>query len=168
MLAVSTEDGRVIFYSTTLPADPETTKAAKESVVPVCQSLCQLGGITEGLTGRVKDFEVLRLPHSENQTIITGSSDGAIRIWQVDVADLTSQSAPHEHIVKAAKLHAVNGEAVTSKQIPAKASGIKQIGRLLGTYEAGNRITCLKAFVMVNGEQQTTNGLANSAERESR
>ena len=36
-----------------------------------------------------------------------------------------------------------------------KASATRQIGLLLGTYEAGNRITCLKAFVMLDPEIET-------------
>ena len=167
MLATSTEDGRVLFYSATPLVDLETRRPAEESGIPVCEALCQLGGAAEGLTGRIKDFEVLRPPQSENQTIVTGSSDGAIRIWQIDKADLISKSAAQEDDPKTGNAHAVNGEAVISEQVPGKSPKIKQVGQLLGTYEAGNRITCLKAFVMVNSEQATSSGVAKNTEHES-
>ena len=36
-----------------------------------------------------------------------------------------------------------------------------QVGSLLGTYEAGNRITCLKAFVMSQSESTKPKGLVD-------
>ena len=38
---------------------------------------------------------------------------------------------------------------------------ITQVGSLLGTYEAGNRITCLRAFVMSQPESTKPNGLTD-------
>jgi protein MAK11 len=124
VLAVSTEDGRILFYSTRhgdLVTAP--TAEGKEAPLPSAKLIAQLGGKDAGLSGRIKDFTVLNAGEgsSEDIFILTAGSDGSVRIWKLTpLADLM----PH------------NGK-------------VKQVGNLLGTYETGNRITCLKAFVML-------------------
>ncbi|TAQ84663.1 hypothetical protein B7494_g7001 [Chlorociboria aeruginascens] len=119
VMALSTEDGRVLFYSTR-PTDLSTsaTVEGKESSLPSAKLIAQLGGKNCGVTGRIKDFTALNTGASTT-LIITGSSDGVIRIWNLSTTDLTH-----------------GGEA-------------KQVGKLLGSYQTNNRITCLKAFVML-------------------
>jgi len=123
VLAVSTEDGRILFYSTR-PADLVAARAAegKETPLPAAKLLAQLGGKDAGLTGRVKDFTVMFVGEGSSKEfiIVAASSDGAIRLWQTSPSDLE----PH-----------------TGKT--------KQVGKLLGTYETGNRITCLASFLML-------------------
>ncbi|OXV10195.1 hypothetical protein Egran_02043 [Elaphomyces granulatus] len=121
VLALSTDDGRLIFYSTS----PRTDGADLESTIPDAPVRAQLGGPPSGLSGRVKDFAVLNLTATpagkENLALVTGSSDGAVRLWRVRRDELSR---------------------------PSKISPPRQVGKLLATYETGHRITCLVAFVM--------------------
>jgi len=121
VLALSTDDGRLIFYSTS----PRADGADPESTIPDAPVHAQLGGPPSGLSGRVKDFAILSLAatptEKEDLAVVTGSSDGAVRLWRVRRAELSR---------------------------PSKASPPRQVGNLLATYETGHRITCLVAFVM--------------------
>jgi len=121
ILALSAEDGRILFYSTR-PTDLATPTAVegKDTPLPSAKLIAQLGGKEAGLTGRIKDFTTLRVEGSDDFFIVAGSSDGALRLWKLSTTDIA---------------HA--------KEKP------KQVRTLLGTYETNNRITCLKAFVML-------------------
>ncbi len=123
VLATSTEDGRVLFYSTR-PADLTSAESAegKDTPLPSAKLIAQLGGKDVGLSGRIKDFTVLHIGEgaSKEFIIVAGGSDGALRLWRLAPKNLASHSGK-----------------------------TKQIGTLLGTYETTNRITCLKAFVML-------------------
>ncbi|KAL2040074.1 hypothetical protein N7G274_006977 [Stereocaulon virgatum] len=162
ILAISTEDGRILFYSTALMPDSKTTQPGSQPHVPVREAIGQLGGAGEGLTGRIKDFEILKTIHPRILFIVTGSSDGAIRLWLLDEAELTEISSVlqwPEHGSKDFETHASNDKSSNAT--------ITQVGSLLGTYEAGNRITCLKAFIMSDPEQYKARGLVegNNANR---
>jgi protein MAK11 len=116
IIALSTEDGRILFYSPT-----ETTKISEpKPSVPAATFKGQLGGPELGLAGRIKDFMILEQPAKDSSTliIVTVGSDGVIRIWAIE-----------------------KDEIVTEKES-------KQVGRLLGMYQTGNRVTCMKAFIM--------------------
>jgi len=139
VLAISTEDGRVLFYSTK-PSDLTTQKAieGKEAPLPAAKLLAQVGGkgataksVGEGknkkaggvpLIVRVKDFKFLSTGEEDSKyfVLVTACSDGNVRIWRLSQQDLISNGQ--------------NGQ---------------QIGELLGTCETGNRITCMEAFVML-------------------
>jgi len=139
VLAVSTEDGRVLFFSTdkdTLvpakekEAEKEEAEPKKKSKVPSSPALAcarfvgQLGGKDAGVTGRIKDFTVLPVEDEQGERswfVVTGSSDGRLRVWRVGGKELTAE----------------------------KGREGKQMGQLLGTYETQNRITCVEAFVMI-------------------
>jgi protein MAK11 len=124
VLAVSTEDGRVLFYSTaSTDLVSAQTAEGKDSPLPSAKLIAQMGGKDAGLTGRVKDFTVLSVGQGSSKQlfIVTAGSDGALRIWTLSA----------------------------SKDLKDHAGVPKQVGRLLGTYETSNRITCLKAFVML-------------------
>jgi protein MAK11 len=142
ILAASTEDGRILFYSTAVEAQKEETATNGEkkttSPIPEATLIAQLGGRSKGVESRIKDFEILSLSDydSDKETIqdlpsaylvATGSSDGSIRLWSLLPEELDDQTNGNE-----------------------KGKGVKiaQVGRLLARYETGNRITCLKAFVM--------------------
>jgi len=134
LLAVSTEDGRVIFYSTKELREPENDP---DSSIPFAEPIAQLGGKANGLPGRIKDFEVFSLkdePMVKKDVflVVTANSDGAVRVWLVDGKELKEQN--------------------DSKNAPTA----PQVGKLLSTYETGNRITCMKAFVMLPAEDQST------------
>ncbi|KAK0623631.1 WD40-repeat-containing domain protein [Immersiella caudata] len=131
VVAVSTEDGRVCFFSTAkemvkTPKVEEKKEEGKKKAaekLPVATMVAQLGGSKAGITGRVKDFTVLPVEDEEGQRswfIVTAGSDGRVRLWRLQAGDLRS-----------------TGETG------------RQVGQLLGTYETQNRITCLGAFIMI-------------------
>ena len=151
LVAVSTEDGRILFYDTTDFVEPQINKPASEPEIPISNAICQLGGVAEGLTGRVKDFEILKPPGSEDFIIVTGSSDGAVRLWTVDESELVDEPSISKDINDQVSISA-NGSDGKANGHAMKLPATRQIGMLLGTYEAGNRITCLKAFVMSEPE----------------
>lgn len=135
VLAVSTEDGRVIFYSTTELKDAEEDDDSK---IPYATPLAQIGGKQAELPGRIKDFEILSLADQAKEIrndflVVTGNSDGVVRIWKVAGKDL-----------------------VPAKQSKDKKDTTRQVGNLLTTYETGNRITCMAAFVMLPAEDPST------------
>ncbi|EPE33420.1 Putative isomerase YbhE [Glarea lozoyensis ATCC 20868] len=126
ILAVSTEDGRILFYSTR-PDDLEA--AASEKSLPAAKLIAILDAdisppdpksTTDSASTRIKDFTILPLP---NKTFIipTARSDGTIQIFSVSPEDL----------------------------LPSSVSEPKTVGKSLGSIKTGNRITCLKAFVML-------------------
>ena len=162
ILAISTEDGRILFYSTASVPDSKSTEPSSKPEIPICEAIGQMGGAAEGLTGRIKDFELLKVPNSLNLLIVTGSSDGAIRLWLLDEAELTEKSS----VLEGPKNGSENPKTHASSDAKANAA-ITQVGSLLGTYEAGNRITCLKAFVMLDPGNSKPNGLVegNNANR---
>ncbi|KAI9795360.1 MAG: hypothetical protein M1833_007208 [Piccolia ochrophora] len=147
ILIVSTEDGRIVFFLPT--PTPATPSAEGESTsLPNCSMLAQLqSGDGSSSTSRIKDFEALRSPHSTRDIlIVAGGSDGLVRIWRVDARELLDLSSLISHKEEASS-------ASTSEIIEPVRTSQKQIGSLLGTYETGNRITCLRAFVMSRGEE---------------
>ncbi|KAE8351465.1 WD40-repeat-containing domain protein [Aspergillus coremiiformis] len=138
LLSISTEDGRVIFYSTTKVQKPRDDD---DSPIPYAETVAELGGKACGFPGRVKDFEILSLKDEttvpqEDFLVVTGNSDGVVRVWHLPGKDLAGKR-------KTGK---------SSKTKDEKASKTPQVGKLLNTYETGNRITCLKAFVMLPSE----------------
>jgi protein MAK11 len=130
MLLVSTEDGRVLLYDTnsTVSEEEEAKTSQSKDDVPSCRLVAQIGGPGAGISSRVKDFEIVPISTADTSIylIVTGSSDGTVRTWSLNVKDLKSQE----------------------KTEPGKGFTAKQIGTLLGTYTTGTRITCLKAYVM--------------------
>ncbi|KAL4927136.1 putative 60S ribosome biogenesis protein Mak11 [Aspergillus undulatus] len=131
--AISTEDGRVIFYSTKKLRQPVE---GDDSPIPYAEPVAQLGGKSQGLPGRVKDFEIISLkgqPGAEDDfAVVTANSEGVVRVWQLLGAKLRDM---------------LSKKSSNSKDI--------QVGKLLNSYETGNRITCLKAFVMMPAEEPT-------------
>ena len=158
VLAVSTEDGRVIFYSTTKLSQLESMESDSKPDIPICTSIGQLGGAAEDVTTRIKDFEILRMPGSQSLVAVTGSSDGAIRLWILHDAEIADGSLVQTRTMDDA---VQKPEKVAAVPPSSDDTMITQVGSLLGTYEAGNRITCLKAFVMSQPETTKPNGLAD-------
>lgn len=158
VLAVSTEDGRVLFYSTTRFSQLEPTESDSKPDVPICTSIGQLGGAAENVNSRIKDFEILRIPGSRSLIVVTGSSDGAIRLWMLDDDELADGV-----LVQPRAMDNLIQKPEQAAAVPSSSNGamITQVGSLLRTYEAGNRITCLRAFVMSQPESTKPNGLAD-------
>ncbi|KAH8598238.1 WD40-repeat-containing domain protein [Bisporella sp. PMI_857] len=123
VMAVSTEDARILFYSTrTEDLVVSSTKDSKDAPLPSAKLIAQLGGKSVGITGRIKDFKILPIGSGASRSffVVTGGSDGTVRVWNLSASDLLAH----------------NGE-------------VKQVGGILGTCETNNRITCLTAFVML-------------------
>jgi protein MAK11 len=136
LLAVSTEDGRILFYSTgALKLQKDSSDHASETAVPDATLIARLSGKDAGVTGRVKDFDIVSLPssteHDPTSFIVTAGSDGSVRIWQFTLEDIVGKTSEW------------------------KTQGtVAQIGKLIGTYETSSRITCLKAFLMRPAEPE--------------
>ena len=160
LLALSTEDGRILFYDTTEFVGTQLTEPSNAPEIPVSKAMCQLGGPTEGIPGRVKDFEILKPSDLEDFIIVTGSSDGAVRLWAVQESELVDKSTISKDMNSEVSILASNADGKANGNA-ADLPATRQIGSLLGTYEAGNRITCLKAFVMSEPEGLQTNGSVN-------
>ncbi|KAL2808120.1 60S ribosome biogenesis protein Mak11 [Aspergillus granulosus] len=147
LVAVSTEDGRVLFYSTKKLRKPEEDD---ESTIPYAEPVAQIGGKSQGFPGRVKDFEILRLDgqpgaKSDDFAVVTANSEGVVRVWRLLGTELRRTQTKKPSDVKEL-----------------------QVGKLLGSYETGNRITCLKAFVMMPaGDPSTLEDLDDSFDEES-
>ncbi|KAL4808994.1 60S ribosome biogenesis protein Mak11 [Aspergillus unguis] len=131
LVAVSTEDGRVIFYSATKTRKPDE---GDDSSIPYAEPVAQLGGKSQGFAGRVKDFALLSLKgqpgvKGDDFAVVTANSEGVVRVWWLPGIKLNAK------------------QSSDAKDI--------QVGKLLNSYETGNRITCLKAFVMMPAEEPT-------------
>ncbi|KAH8731362.1 60S ribosome biogenesis protein Mak11, partial [Phaeosphaeriaceae sp. PMI808] len=128
IILVSTEDGHVLLYDTSAVSPTSSDTKLTKDDIPSSRLVAQIGGPGAGITGRVKDFEILPLSATDSSAfiVITGSSDGTVRMWSFDVKELEGDAA---------------GE-------PNEWFTAKQVGKLLGTYTTGTRITCLKAFAM--------------------
>ncbi|KIW94499.1 uncharacterized protein Z519_04475 [Cladophialophora bantiana CBS 173.52] len=134
LLALSTEDGRILFYDTnTISPHPSCEESSNDQPgrpsIPDATLVATVGGKSAGFMTRIKDFEILFLPpnaHGQNDmAIIAASSDGTIRVILLLLSEVLA--------------------ALKSKKPD-------QAGTVIGTYETGNRITCLKAFVMLPPE----------------
>lgn len=126
LLAVSTEDGRVLFYSTRTEDLSEVEETdGKKAVLPDAKLIAQLGGKEAGVVGRIKDFTLLPVDGEDGRFwyAITGNSDGKLRVWKVEAGGLTVSEKKEEKT--------------------------KQVGTLLGAYDTQNRITCVEGFVMI-------------------
>lgn len=128
ILAIATEDGRIMFYNTDIVDAEKASKEEKTGTDSKPATLiAQVGGPAAGITGRVKDFQILS--HPEGYLIVAGSSDGSLRLWNVTSAEVKS-SKPEK----------------TEK--PGSGFTAKQVGKLIATHATNSRITCLKTFVM--------------------
>jgi protein MAK11 len=150
LLAVSTEDGRIIFYST-----KRLRKAADddESTIPYAEAVAELGGRAAGFPGRVKDFEILNVGEGSTAQkgdllVVTANSEGVVRVWMLRANSLTRNMKE-------------NPEGSDDKS---QGSRNQQVGKLLDVYETGNRITCLRAFVMLPPDPLTPDDFDESSE----
>ncbi|EGC45625.1 60S ribosome biogenesis protein Mak11 [Histoplasma capsulatum var. duboisii H88] len=156
LLAVSTEDGRILFYSTkSRPQSQSTAGSNKDdtkSPIPEAQLIAQLGGKDHGQSSRIKDFEVLPVKAqgwNNNKTflIVTASSDGAVKLWMLNEAEFPA--AVGDRFPGNKKGRSDSKELKNGIPSASASTAVAQVGRLLGTYESSNRITCMKAFVML-------------------
>ena len=152
VLAVSTEDGRILFYSSTASQVSEIDQPQPYQTNYLCQPICQLGGNQSGLTGRIKEFEVLEILGtgltSVRFVVITASSNGFVRLWSLTGEELSSVKNPAtSEIPPNTESHGEHNIVANNAQ-DQKEPQPRHVGQLLGTYETGRRIICLKAFIM--------------------
>ncbi|KAI9809525.1 MAG: hypothetical protein M1826_003872 [Phylliscum demangeonii] len=139
ILTLSTEDGRLLFCSTSSAPGATLSEAGVDGPVPAAPVVAEMGGKSVGVTARIRDFVIVDLkPAAADEAdaspaflVVTGSSDGSIRLWSVDVDDLQEGNIPGPSTRKVA--HATDASP-------------RQIGRLLGRYDTRRRISCLAAF----------------------
>ncbi|KAL6709743.1 Protein mak11 [Coniothyrium glycines] len=141
-LLVSTEDGRILLYDTEATSASNAGDAeVKKDDIPSSRLIAQIGGPAAGLTGRVKDFEVLSLSLC-TFLIVAGSSDGTVRFWSLHMQEL-EQGADAEK---------------------EKGFSAPQVGKLLGSYSTSTRITCLKAFSMTGTPDEEDEEVAEKSQ----
>ncbi len=125
LLAVSTEDGRILFYATGKGSGTTQAASTSDAMIPESTLQAYVGGKPVGISTRIKDFEILFLPaapaESGDLAIATASSDGTVRLFSLATSDLLQAVSSGKHA---------------------------QLGKMIGSYGTGNRITCMKAFVM--------------------
>ncbi|KAI9809891.1 MAG: hypothetical protein M1825_000324 [Sarcosagium campestre] len=168
LIVISTEDGRIIFYPSRQISEPPEKEPLDTDVLRGVKPLAQVGGHVVGLTSRVKDFEVIKYSRhtstGEDQVqvlLVTGSSDGAVRMWSLDTRDLKEDSNSAGDVAVAASVATSNDDAHDSSHSNGVSKDpVRQIGKLLGTYDTANRITCLEAFTL--SVQSVQNGSTNS------
>ncbi|OAA38602.1 WD40/YVTN repeat-like-containing domain protein [Metarhizium rileyi] len=126
LLAVATEDGRVLFFSTKDDdLSPPVEVNGKKGALSSAKLVSFVGGKAEGISGRIKD--IIILPSGVNQGVsylVGASSEGKVRVWTLQAKDLVAAAAKSK-------------------------TGEKPIGNLVGTFESQNRITCLTGYVMI-------------------
>lgn len=143
VLAISTENGRIQFYRSDSPAAAPKDEAAptRPAVeIPLAQPAGEIQNPRTGTARRIKDFVILDVG-SEPALVVAAGSDGAIQLWSLDQSELL-RSSPAD----ADENENVNGM-----------SKVSAVGQLLGTYETGNRITCLGAFILQSGAATISN-----------
>lgn len=123
VLTLSTEDGRIMFFSTATEHLDKEQQPDDSAPLPRARLLGQIGGKDEGVIGRVKDFTILQAENAPGfWYVVAAGSDGKLRVWEL----------LREHL-----------------GLEIKGEKAKPAGTLLGTYETQNRITCVEAFVMI-------------------
>lgn len=143
VLAISTEDGRVLFYLTTPPKSSKETEEETEipAVIDTPHLIGILGGKSLGMPARVKDFSTIFT--GGKQFVITAGSDGVVRVWDLD----GSKDA-------AAKQGREMKKVRIEKDAKEENADERQVGALVGIYETERRITCLGVMEMEVGEEK--------------
>ncbi|KAK6210135.1 WD repeat domain-containing protein [Colletotrichum tabaci] len=128
LLTVSTEDGRILLFSTA--SDDLQKPDSEDKTLSSARLVAQIGGKEDGVSGRIKDTAFVQVKENDSTTlfVIAGSSDGKVRLWRVSAEELKASKDKGK------------GKGKTEA---------KQAGKLLGTYNTNNRITCVAAFAMI-------------------
>ena len=152
-LAVSTEDGRIIFFSTAAPREhddkDETTAPSLSPGIPLAAPTGEIGPSLTTAPSRIKDFKILsrHLQDGSHQyLLVAGSSDGSISIWQLDPSKFSVPPSSSSSIPSSEATNGTNG-TTTLNSSEAKAKP-PQVGSLIGIYHTSGRITCLEAMAV--------------------
>ncbi|KAL8655706.1 MAG: hypothetical protein Q9210_000728 [Variospora velana] len=151
VLAVSTENGRVMFFSTNPASIRNSASSDLGHQLPICPVIGEIGSEGGDSKSRVKDFVILNTTadgsSSMPRLLVTASSEGLIIIWSLNLAQSASFNRP------ASPSKSINGGPDGGPSDQVVSAIVPQVGRLLGKYETGNRITCLKAFIMTEAAE---------------
>lgn len=150
VLAISTEDGRVLFYLTTSPKSEEEEETETPTVIDTPHLIGILGGKPLGMPTRVKDFSTIFV--GGKQFVVTAGSDGVVRVWDLDGS-------------KDAK--AKQGREMKKVRIEEEKAEERQVGALVGIYETERRITCLGVMEMEVGEEKEEAAVVVAEEQDS-
>ncbi|KHO00660.1 WD40/YVTN repeat-like-containing domain protein [Metarhizium album ARSEF 1941] len=126
LLAVATEAGQILFFSTK-EEDllPPGEVNGKKGTLPSAKLVGFVGGKAESMSGRIKDVVVLSSRVNKGILYLVGAgSEGKVRVWTLQANDLIAAAAKEK-------------------------AGEEPIGKLVGTFESQNRITCLAGYVMI-------------------
>ena len=169
ILALSTEDGRFLFYDTRTEKLASVTNApgnVEKNVENEIQSIPALGELaipSAKARSRVKDFVILPIPTTPDAGpqvyICAACSDGRVHLFVVNPAHLRSDGR-HDGIIDTSA-SMPNGSANLALE-----EQTRKVGKLLGTYETGHRITCLTAFLH-DGVQTEAEDEASTGHQES-
>ena len=151
LIFVSTEDGRILIYSADQTHSEEVHISSSTNHIP---NLAPIGQIVDESKSRIKDFEILEVGKSQNATedvyVVSASSNGAIRVLSLDIKELFADAVTLRAVNQRRRTESENNGGGPSGA-PTNVTGSalsKPIVKILGTYETGHRITCLKAFLM--------------------
>ncbi|KAI9893567.1 MAG: p21-activated protein kinase-interacting protein 1-like protein [Vezdaea aestivalis] len=137
VLALSTEDGRVLLYNTAqLPPNSGTDEPE-----PLLDPMYVLN--THG--PRIKDF--VYLEDATPPVFVTAGSEGGLQAWMLDLSQqgqVTNGTVIENGVTKESE---VDGEDGASRRDFG-------VGVLMGEFDVGRRITCLEGFVMDDGDEE--------------
>jgi protein MAK11 len=149
-IAVSTEDGRILLYST---QPEELTVGSVGQGYSSLPLLGQVGGETAGVRTRIKDFVILKNPKQgsrNNLIVVAGSSDGTIRIWTLDFTELFDGAKKDANGWASTKTgNTLENGAAAANNLETAVTSSNRLGVLIGEYPTSSRITCLTAFMML-------------------
>ncbi|EEH10628.1 conserved hypothetical protein [Histoplasma capsulatum G186AR] len=154
--AVAFERGAVVFGIDSVPTQvllpSPRTKLHQLKYIDVDMVGGNKRGKDHGQSSRIKDFEVLPVKAqgwNNNKTflIVTAGSDGAVKLWMLNEAEFPAAVGDRFPGNKKGRLD--SKELKNGIPSASASTAVVQVGRLLGTYESSNRITCMKAFVML-------------------
>ncbi|KAI9718334.1 MAG: hypothetical protein M1828_006736 [Chrysothrix sp. TS-e1954] len=148
ILALSSEDGRLLFLDALVRADTDVGDAnfaASDDQGPRSIALlCELEVPYDGPRTRIKDFMVVPEPAPGDLGawlhIIAACSDGRVHLLHLQSSDV---KCPSIQPVANGMNSNTSGSAEQITNGP-----VRKVGTLLGTYETGHRITCLTAFTL--------------------
>lgn len=107
-LAISTEDGKVLFFET-------ISASSSEEGLPVVHPFAHTGGAKHGIQGRVKDFAILDLmKHGfDGRLVVVGCSDGNVKMISITHEEVLKPTAADGFVGTASATSYSTGSRIT-------------------------------------------------------
>ena len=183
VVTVSTEDGRILFYSTRqgdLVLAPAT--GGKDVPLPSAKLIAQLGGkeagkvdwnnggkqawaknwkvkVKEGQSKEIfRETKGAAQEKAEKQAESAWVAGFSTRIKDFKIFGPMKGPSKNFFIPTASSDGTLRIWKLSAKDLVPHISPVKQIGLLLGTYETPNRITCMEAFIMLPPMEEPDDG----------